>query len=229
MEFLNTRYLKLPVWAWILILGVAFGAIYRYRQSKAAATDTTTTDTTAVDPNAITDPTVSNYDASGLGGFVGMGGNAGYAGNTSGGGVADGGGASNTNPDLIDLIKEQNQTIVDWAGTVIDRQGQAGIQCGPGTVWDEASQKCKPIPVVNPGTSSTVPPGTTTSHPSTPAKVTPPPVKATPKCPNGQRFDYLRGTCTKCAGGSTYDAKLKKCRPMTHAEDVHALSIQRNS
>lgn len=228
MSFLNTRYLRLPLWAWILILGVSFGVVMRVRSARNAAA---TPDATG-DPNAVVDTTgagdgyissgtAGGYDASGLSGFPGYN----TQGVDSGGGIASGGTADNTNPALIDAIVAQNDTLANLFGTLTAAHPEEN--CGPGTHWDPVSARCVPT-ATNPvtttpggGTGTTGGSGQTTTTTGGTQK------KAVPKCGGGKRYDFLRGTCTSCGAGQTYDAGTKHCRPMTHAEAVHALSIQK--
>ena len=220
MAFLNTRYLRLPLWAWILILGVSFGVVMRVRSARNASADAENTDPNAVVTDAgPVDTSVQGgggvgYDPSGMSGFPGYN----TQGVDGGGGIASGGNADNTNPALIDAIVNQNTLIADLFGTLTAEHPEAN--CGPGTHWDPVSQRCLSNATGTPVTTTTGTGQTTTTTGNTQKK-------SVPKCGAGKTYDFLRGTCSKCGSGNTYDGGTKRCRPMTHAESVHAASIRK--
>jgi hypothetical protein len=204
-SFLNQRYLKLPVWVWILVVGAGLGVVLRMRHNANAAADGT-------DPNA--DPNATDAvpgDVTGGGGAYDPSGFMGFPAYTqpigqNNDGIAATDPLQNINPDLAIILSGQQDLIATLAtgGT------QAGAQCGPGTHWDENSQRCVPNAVSAPPKTTT-----TTAPPKPPAK--PPALKVlhptAGHCAAGLRWDYYRGICTKCGPGTTYKATTKHCGP----------------
>lgn len=208
-SFLNQRYFKLPVWVWIVIGGTIIGLGLRYYKSQQVDTSGEDTGNTGTETSAVPGDTTGTGDSSFIPAFAQPidNGSAGFGADTSP--------QSQIPPELLDAFTSQQDLIT----TLITAQVTPGSQCGPGTVWDDAAGRCKPVVTAPPSGSTYCGPGTKWD----PAKgrcvltgtggTT---TTQTHNCPAGKRWDPARGVCTSCKAGTTWDPIRKVCSKCPH-------------